>query len=665
MKHKFIHTVTLVLASFAGLMQSRSQALRIDSLEKLLKLEKNDSVRIELLTQLSKNYDNVDTGKARFYYRQADSIAERSGNDIYKGFVAEIAGVLYTRYDQKKALQHYNDAVRLLSKPPQSFRVKGTIASLNNNLGVIHYFNGDLEGALRFFMEAVKFYEENDPRNLNCGYGYGNISTTYADLKKIENAAIYSRKAVDFAERSKNKNIRMSAAISHASTLIKLKQYDAFRPFLEEAKKIAIELKNNYNLYLYYYNFATYHYDIAEYQQALDHLLKALEYARAMNSPNEIGSMLNSIGTCYLRLSEYEKAHKMLKEAGEIGIKNNLKNITQENYAALSELYETTGDFQSALLYKKRATDMKDSTYSEENIKRIEFLDAQYQGEKKEKEILALQQQKQVQAFAIRQKGTLNFILAGAVIALLITGFLLYKNIRHRQQLARQQDALQRQRISELEKDKQLAAVDAMLKGQEDERNRLAKDLHDGLGGLLSGVKFSLSNMKDNLIITPENMAVFERSLDMLDTSIRELRRVAHNMMPEMLTRFGLDEALKEYANSVNATKLVALKYQSIGMESRLDQSAEIIIYRIIQELVNNILKHAMATEAFIQLVKENSRLNIVVEDNGKGFDTAILDTIKGAGWVNIRSRVEYLKGQLDVHAEPGRGTLVNIELNL
>ena len=98
---------------------------------------------------------------------------------------------------------------------------------------------------------------------------------------------------------------------------------------------------------------------------------------------------------------------------------------------------------------------------------------------------------------------------------------------------------MQQQRIRELEKDKQLVAVDSMLKGQEEERSRLAKDLHDGLGGLLSGVKFSLSNMKDNLIITPDNMAVFERSLDMIDTSIKELRRVAHNMMPEMLTNLG------------------------------------------------------------------------------------------------------------------------------
>ena len=171
--------------------------------------------------------------------------------------------------------------------------------------------------------------------------------------------------------------------------------------------------------------------------------------------------------------------------------------------------------------------------------------------------------------------------------------------------------------------------------------------------------------MKDNLIITPDNMAVFERSLDMLDTSIRELRRVAHNMMPEMLTRFGLDEALKEYCNSINTTKLVNVKYQSLGMEQRLEQSIEIIIYRIVQELLNNILKHASASEAFVQLIKEQNRLSVVVEDNGKGFDPNTHGNKDGAGLINIRSRVDYLKGQLAIHAEPGKGTLVNIEFNL
>jgi two-component system, NarL family, sensor kinase len=168
--------------------------------------------------------------------------------------------------------------------------------------------------------------------------------------------------------------------------------------------------------------------------------------------------------------------------------------------------------------------------------------------------------------------------------------------------------------------------------------------------------------MKDNLIVTPENMTVFERSLDMIDASIKELRRVAYNMMPEMLVKFGLDEALKEYCIMVNNTKLLSVKYQSFGMNTRLDNSIEIIIYRIVQELLNNILKHAAASEALVQLIKEENRCNILVEDNGKGFDTAILETSKGSGWTSIRSRVDYLKGQLEIHSQPRKGTSVNIE---
>jgi len=136
-------------------------------------------------------------------------------------------------------------------------------------------------------------------------------------------------------------------------------------------------------------------------------------------------------------------------------------------------------------------------------------------------------------------------------------------------------------------------------------------------------------------------------------------------MMPEMLTKFGLDEALKEYCSNVNATRLLTVKYQSLGMGARLEKATEIIVYRIVQELVNNILKHASASEAFIQLIRDNDRLNIVVEDNGRGFDTSQLEKSSGAGWTNIRSRVEYLKGQLDLHSEPGKGTLVNIEFKV
>jgi two-component system NarL family sensor kinase len=170
-------------------------------------------------------------------------------------------------------------------------------------------------------------------------------------------------------------------------------------------------------------------------------------------------------------------------------------------------------------------------------------------------------------------------------------------------------------------------------------------------------------NMKTDLIINHENVVMFERSLDMLDTSIQELRRVAHNMMPEALVKFGLDEALKDYCDNINNAKIVQVKYQSFGMNRRLDTNTEIIVYRIVQELFANIFKHAKATEVIVQLLKEGNRLSVTVEDNGRGFNVKDLEQNKGAGWANIRSRVDYLKGKLDLHSEAGSGTSVSIEI--
>jgi len=344
-----------------------------------------------------------------------------------------------------------------------------------------------------------------------------------------------------------------------------------------------------------------------------------------------------------------------------VGARADLKEI----YHTRAEIEQQLGNYKSANEYFSKTLILADSLFTAETSEKVADVEAKYQNEKKQQEILQLEKDKKIQSLSIKQKSTLNYILFGSLAALVIVGFLGYRNLRHRQLLSRQQDELQQQRIRELEKDRQLIAVDAMLKGQEEERSRLSKDLHDGLGGLLSGVKFSISNMKDNLIMTPDHMNVFERSLDMIDSSIKELRRVAHNMMPEMLTKFGLDEALKEYCNTINTAKLLTVKYQSMGMESRLEKTTEIIIYRIVQELLNNTMKHAAATEVFVQLIREGNRLNAIVEDNGKGFDAGLMENNKGAGLANIRSRVDYLKGRLDIHTEPGKGTLVNIEFNV
>lgn len=227
---------------------------------------------------------------------------------------------------------------------------------------------------------------------------------------------------------------------------------------------------------------------------------------------------------------------------------------------------------------------------------------------------------------------------------------------------------LQQAKIDELETEKQLTATEAVLKGEEQERSRLAKDLHDGLGGMLSGIKYSLSNMKENLIMTPGNAQAFERSIDMLDSSIKEMRRVAHNMMPEMLVKYGLNIALQEYCAEINNSGVVHINYQPIGMEGvNFEQTIALTIYRIVQELVNNTIKHAAAQNILVQphVSDENKFISLTVEDDGNGFDIALLKDAKGIGWTNIQNRVEFLKGTIDIKSSPGNGTSILIEINI
>lgn len=163
--------------------------------------------------------------------------------------------------------------------------------------------------------------------------------------------------------------------------------------------------------------------------------------------------------------------------------------------------------------------------------------------------------------------------------------------------------------------------------------------------------------------MTPENQQAFERSMDMLDSSIKEMRRVAHNMMPEALVKFGLDTALRDFCNDINRSGALQVSYQSIGLpDAAIDQTTGITIYRIVQELINNTMKHAAARKAIVQVTRQQQQLTVTVEDDGRGFDTAILRGAEGIGWNNIKNRVEFLKGKLDIDSQPGKGTSVHIE---
>jgi signal transduction histidine kinase len=174
---------------------------------------------------------------------------------------------------------------------------------------------------------------------------------------------------------------------------------------------------------------------------------------------------------------------------------------------------------------------------------------------------------------------------------------------------------------------------------------------------MLSVAKLKMTSMKGNMTIPEESVASFNSAIDLLDTSIKELRRVAHNLMPESLMKYGLNTALADFCFSTEK-----VKYHFFGEDRRVDEKTEIAAYRIVNEVVNNALRHSEASEISVQLILDDARLHITVEDNGKGFDPELAETKGGNGLKNIRQRVTALNGNLEISSAPGKGTEVIIE---
>ncbi len=621
----------------------------------------NDSARVIALLEIGESIEATTPSKSFTYYQQALTLSKKIENDRCILSSMHDIGVCYIELNKlNSAIITFEQAIPFAKKLNDTVR----IARLLANIGNVYLHKKDRLKGIDYYLQCIRLWETaSDQKWLPLVYA--NINGLLNEQKEYYKALEYGNRGLALASKLGDENSIISALINLSETYNFLDKLEEQYKLLERALPLAKAKGSIEQLAAVYENFGDYYYQKKQYQQALLNYQQNHDYVLQMGNKYALSGSFSMLAQVYNKLNQNDKALENILQAErvaeEVGARADLKQI----YLIRARLEQQLGNNKQAAEYFSRTLTLTDSLFKVETSEKVADVEAKYQNEKKQLEILHLEKNKKIQTLSIKQKSALNYFLFASVVALLIVGFLIYRNLRHRQRLAKQQDELQEQRIRELEKDKQLVAVESMLKGQEEERSRLAKDLHDGLGGLLSGVKFSLRNMKDNLIITPENMTVFERSLDMLDTSIKELRRVAHNMMPEILTKFGLDEALKEYCNTINATKLLTVKYQSLGMEARLDKSVEIIIYRIVQELLNNTMKHAAASDAFVQIIRENNRLNVVVEDNGKGFDTSLLEDNSGAGWTNIRSRMEYMKGQLDIHSERDKGTLVNIEFNV
>ena len=642
-----VYKLIIVFISLCASIQAQVLMSK-DSLLRLLPFAKEDSASIELYINIGQQYDGNEPAMAKYYYKKAGDVSKKINN--YKGIIRYISNYTYIlnmegRNDSSLMLNL--EAVNISRQINDTLSLGKTLF----NTGTSYRDLSQYEEASRYYEEGRRIIERIDDPALSAQLN-DILQLFYYGLEQYDKAIQYGEKAVNYFRKVDNKiwlgsalnNLGMSyeKKLNHKKSLVCFKEAMAISKQINNEEMEASEMLNIGDVYI----------NLGEYDKVEPLFSQALVLFTKLGSKKSIGISLRGLAIYNLWAMQYDKAKEYAEQSvSSLQTENNRAEL-RKSYETLSNIHYALHDMKKAESYLHKSDLIRDSILNETIVKNTLALENKYESERKDKQII-------VQKIQLQKRKVLNYILIGSALALLIISLLSYNTYKQKQKL-------QQQRISDLETEKQLTATEALLKGEEQERTRLAKDLHDGLGGMLSGIKYSLNTMKGNLIMTPDNANAFERSIDMLDSSIKEMRRVAHNMMPETLVKFGLDTALKDFCNDINQSGVLKINYQSIGLENiLLEQTMSITVYRIVQELVNNIIKHANATKAILQLSSSGEQLFVTVEDDGKGFDTALLKLSTGLGWSNIQSRVDFLKGKFDVQSNEINGTSIHIEFNL
>ena len=366
----------------------------------------------------------------------------------------------------------------------------------------------------------------------------------------------------------------------------------------------------------------------------------------------------NSLASLYLKQGELARAKQYLDTAARLGKKMRARDIILENYRICRNLYRTQHQFEKALNYYDEHIMLKDSLFNEQKSKALAEMQIKYETEKKEKENIVLKKDQALKEAEIKQKRSQRNILllaVGMLIIFITVIVIQYRNkIKIRELIVAKNHQLQEQRIRELKEREKVKSARDLLDGQEIERKRIARELHDGIGGALASIKL-------NLELEASKDTRDEKLIKDLAGIYGEVRSISHNLMPPSLDERSFIESVKTYTHSWQERTHTIVHFYAFpeGELNKLGQAAQAGIYRILQELLNNIAKHAEASEVHVQMVKNDRQLNVMVEDDGVGFDPHKKE--KGIGLKNIRSRVDLLGGVLHIDSAKNRGTVVNM----
>lgn len=520
-----------------------------------------------------------------------------------------------------------------------------SIAELNRNMGIANYFNGNYEKAANLFYLVADYYEKKNLQN-QLAIILNDIAKLYRKTRDLTRASdIYERSLKLFLQLKDSSGVQM--VLNESGVVYQyLGNYKEalrrYRASLEIATLLKDEMGKSWS-----YNFIAGVYLLQNnFEEAENFNLRSLAIRQKEKDTFSIALSYSDLGILYSTWAKTERAEYYFEQSNIIAERMQYKELLSNNYAAMSTMANMTGNYKSAFDFYTLHTLLKDSIFNAQKTRQIEEISTIYETTKREQQITE-------QRNEIRKQNLFFYYFAAVLIIALLTVYFYYTRNKLKQKLKLNTEILLQQEL----------AAKSILEAEEKERSRIAKDLHDGVGQMMSAARMNLSVFANNIQLhNADQQHSLNNIITLVDDSCKEVRAVSHSMMPQVLVSKGLPQAVEELISKISPT-LLQINFHNEGFEQRPEGNTETILYRVVQECVNNTLKHAEAKHLDISLVKDTEAISITMEDDGRGFDASASVQQDGMGLKNIITRIQFLKGTVDFDAAPGKGTSIVIHV--
>ncbi len=544
----------------------------------------------------------------------------------------------------------YNKGIDVIEEVlPLCSEHNGTTAFLSElyNRIAVHYSNmGMHTETVAAYRKAVSAAERYPESRTKPELIYINIAVDHGVMGMTEKALGYLRKVDSLLVKKPDAQLRARSYWAYAFIYDKTEEYERSKVYLNALIPLADSIQDHVTRFLAYWKLADRAMrqgDVVAMERYLDQIQDTAELEPMIrNRKHSMAGYLYMYKKNYAQaIAEHQKELELVKQS------RLLPNILIA-HANLAHAYAAIGDYKLAYQHERQSKLLKDSFNKEEQVKNIAIAEARYSSVHKDMELARkeLYIDRQSNALTIRTIGVIVSLFAALLF--LVLYLMVRRSYKHKQMLKDEKMQL-------VLKEKELHEIKALMEGEEQERNRIARDIHDGLMIQFSAVKMNLSAaLNKNEQVKPY--------LVQLDRAIASLRSTAHNLMPDTLLEGGLAEAVYYFCENIKEFVAFEVTFNLLNDVPRFEEKFELAVYRIVQELIQNIVKHARAEEAFIQISYRDGLLNITIEDDGVGMANIQKDAKDGWGLKSIKNRMPALNGTMEIAGEQDAGTSIILE---